>query len=239
MVAFDKAIRGGADMIELDVRLTKDGEVVVIHDSLLARTAHSAGRVEARTFEHLRSLDVGAWFDSKFRGERIPLLEEVLQLAAGHVGLNIEMKVRRTSPTAELLVQAVAALAAAWKDRLPLLVSSFHRPAIDKFRTLQPDVPAWYIYSHETSAPDPAHFKASCPFAIVESALAIPPLVEKVHKKQGRVLVWTVDDPARMRELLDMGVDGIVSNRPALLKSVRDEWVVSQVGAGGSRLFLT
>ena len=92
IAAFEMALEQGSDMIECDVRLTKDEEVVVFHDRALDRTTNGKGPVEQRTLEELKRLDAGSWFSSKFSGERIPTLSEVLHLLEGRAFLNIELK---------------------------------------------------------------------------------------------------------------------------------------------------
>ena len=92
LAAFRKAIEAGSDMIELDIQLSKDGKIVVIHDETLERTTDGQGRVADRTFPEIRKLDAGSWFGSQFSGEKIPTLQEVLELAKGKVLVNIEIK---------------------------------------------------------------------------------------------------------------------------------------------------
>ncbi|MEK6570557.1 MAG: glycerophosphodiester phosphodiesterase family protein [Bacteroidota bacterium] len=92
VAAFEMALEFGADMIECDVRLTKDDEVVVFHDRTLNRTTDGGGPVEERTLEDLKKLDAGSWFSRRFSGERIPTLNEVLCLLEGRAFLNIELK---------------------------------------------------------------------------------------------------------------------------------------------------
>src|SRR6266704_6290544 len=92
LAAFAEAVRLGANAIELDVHLTADGVPVVIHDGTVDRTTNGRGEVAAMTLKDLRRLDAGAWFSSRFRGERIPTLEESLEFARGRCAMNVEIK---------------------------------------------------------------------------------------------------------------------------------------------------
>ncbi|MDZ7689984.1 MAG: glycerophosphodiester phosphodiesterase family protein [Balneolaceae bacterium] len=92
MAAFRGAVDMGAEMIELDILLSKDGVPVAFHDARLGSHTNGSGRLENYTLEQLKQLDAGAWFDAKFTGQRIPTLDEVLEFAKGKIALNIEIK---------------------------------------------------------------------------------------------------------------------------------------------------
>src|SRR5512140_205883 len=92
MAAFRKAIAAGVDMIELDVRMSKDYHLIVLHDSTVRRTTNGPGRVCGMSLQELKSLDAGSWFGPRFRGEQIPTLREVMELLPARVGLNSEVK---------------------------------------------------------------------------------------------------------------------------------------------------
>lgn len=92
LASFQKAVELGSDMIELDVRFSKDGQVVVIHDDTIDRTTNGRGKVADYTLKELKQFDAGSWFAPQFSGERIPTLKEVLELVKGKVLVNIEIK---------------------------------------------------------------------------------------------------------------------------------------------------
>src|SRR5213075_2825191 len=92
LAAFSRAIDDGADGIELDVRLTADGEIVVFHDSRLNRTTDGSGKIERCTLDELKRLSAGSWFHPVFGGESIPTLDQALELVRRRVGVNIELK---------------------------------------------------------------------------------------------------------------------------------------------------
>jgi glycerophosphoryl diester phosphodiesterase len=205
LASFSLALEQGCDMIELDVRLSRDGEVVVCHDSHLGRLAGLGRRVEAMTLAELRQVDVGG-------GQRIPSLADVLSLVAGRAGLDVEMKTRST--TRDRLATAVGELVHGWPGTL--VVSSFDTKAIECLGGLRPELAVAPIYDAGASPGTGEPY----PYAIVEHSLATASFVTRCHRAGRRVLVWTVDDADRMRELQAIGVDGICSNRPALLRQV-------------------
>ena len=89
--SFAQAIQKGADGVELDAKLTSDGHIIVMHDPTLNRTTNGSGKVASFTLEEIRKLDAGAWFDEKFRGTRVPLLEEVFETVGKDKLINIEL----------------------------------------------------------------------------------------------------------------------------------------------------
>ncbi len=92
MAAFENALKMGADLVEIDVQISKDGHAVVIHDAKVNRTTNGEGFVAELTLDELRALDAGSWFDEKFAGERILLFDEIVRWAKGRIGLSIELK---------------------------------------------------------------------------------------------------------------------------------------------------
>ena len=134
LAAFTGAMDAGCDMIELDVTLTRDRRVVVIHDDTLDRTTNGSGPVRDRTVEEMRKLDAGSWFAPRFAAERVPLLDEVIALTAGRCMLNIEIKESAFEEgyPADAIEHQVAELVktAGAMDRV--IVSSFDRRILER-----------------------------------------------------------------------------------------------------------
>lgn len=222
MASFRRAVSQGARMVELDVRLSLDGYPVVFHDDTLERTTNGHGKLEETTLAALRTLDAGSWFDETFAGEGLVTLQEVLDFASSAgIGLDIEMKFqKRTSWYA--LCDAVGSLLekTGWSNGF---VSSFHHRALHYFKTRFPRIEVARLYHSR------APFERNLRFDLVPQVavlrhLVVPSLVKRVHRLGGRIHVWTVDDPDEMRRFIRMGVDTIVTNRPAVLQSVLDGW---------------
>ncbi|MBI5967686.1 MAG: hypothetical protein HY882_07510, partial [Deltaproteobacteria bacterium] len=133
LTAFQKAIEVGSDMIELDVHLSKDGEVVVIHDDSLERTSNGRGKVGDYPLQELKKFDAGSWFGPKFSGERIPTLKEVLELTQGKILVNIEIKDEYLGRyTIEDLVERSLQEVKRAGMKNQVIFSSFHSSALDR-----------------------------------------------------------------------------------------------------------
>lgn len=212
-VAFEKAIEAGVDMIEMDCQLSKDGEVVVIHDERLNRTAGGRGLVKGKTLKQLKKLDVGAWFKKSFRGEKILTLEEVMGIVAGHVDLNLDIKtVRPGSLGIELKILFILSHYD-YLDRS--ILSSFDYRSLRRVRELAPGAKIGVLYGKGVK---------DNPFQIakdlkadsihVHKELLTPDFIAKARQLGVRTFVWTVNDVAEMERFLSLGVDGMFSDFP-------------------------
>lgn len=212
-VAFERALEIGVDMIELDVQLTRDERLVVLHDRELGRTLPAEGLVRERTFDELAQLDAGTWFALEYAGARAPSLDEVFDLTAGKAALNVEIK----SPapdwdvTARVLVDLLNA-----KQRLDsTIVSSFETGALRAVRERSAAAQLGVLWHN-------ADLDAMWLLAEGLKARAIHPhwplvdaaVVEQAHAAGLEVIVWTVNEPEMMAHLAALGVDGIISDYP-------------------------
>jgi glycerophosphoryl diester phosphodiesterase len=214
--AFAAAIDVEADMCELDVRLTSDGALAVIHDDTVERTTNGRGAVNSLTLEALKRLDAGVKFGPEFAGERVPALEEVFDLAAGRCGLDIELKAAGVEARVCELIQARRA--ESWAQ-----ASSFDWDALARIRHMAPEIRIGLLASRWPArllgAATEMKADAINPrFDIVTEDLCIA-----AHKRAINVYVWTVDDEPAMRRLIAYGVDGIMTNFPERLARVM-EW---------------
>jgi glycerophosphoryl diester phosphodiesterase len=215
LAAFRLAREQGAAMVELDTRLTRDGVLVVIHDSTLDRTTDGHGRVIETDSAEIRRLDAGSWFDPRFRGERVPTLEEALALLA-RLGLaaNVELKAdpgeeRRTGAEAARLVERV------WPaDGPPVLISSFEEEALAAARREAPQLPRGLL--RERAGPDwrEAMERLACTTLHLGSHHLDEPTLRELHREAVPLLVYTVNGPAEARRLFDLGVRAVFSDVP-------------------------
>jgi len=220
--AFKKAIELGTDGIELDVHLSKDGEVVVIHDFTVDRTSNGTGRVSQMPLKELKALDFGSWFLDKYRNERIPLLREVLELLQGWDGLlNIEIKRNRLegcSPIEEKVLDLLDTYGFAEKT----IISSFDHYSLMKVNEIEPSMRICPLYIADLFKP--------WEYAGMLNAFAIhphyhtvtPDLVKQCHEHNINVNPYTVDCPEHIRLMIDAGVDGIITDVPDVAIQVRD-----------------
>jgi glycerophosphoryl diester phosphodiesterase len=221
LAAFRLAQEQGAGMVELDARLARDGALVVIHDSTLDRTTDGHGRVIETDSTVIRRLDAGSWFDPRFRGERVPTLEEALALLA-RLGLavNVELKAdpgeeRRTGAEAARLVERV------WPaEGPPVLVSSFEEEALAAARREAPELPRGLL--RERAGPDwrEAMERLACTTLHLGSHHVDEAGLRELYREAVPVLVYTVNSPAEARRLFDLGVRAVFSDVPDVILPV-------------------
>ncbi|NLP11924.1 glycerophosphodiester phosphodiesterase [bacterium] len=217
LAAFTKAIELGSDYSELDVRLSKDGVVVLSHDDSLRRTTGQSGAVWDYTLEELKTFDAGSWFGPEFAGEKIPTLQEVMRLVKGKMKLNIEVKISRKEP--EIVQKVIEVIRQEGFDK-DCMITSFDQATVEKVIELAPDLPAGLIFSETTKADV---FAGPWPILSVRFSAVNEAFVVKARKAGKRIHVWTVNDEQKMRDLLALKVDGIITNYPDRLRKVLTE----------------
>jgi glycerophosphoryl diester phosphodiesterase len=205
MRSFRSAIAIGCDMIECDVHLSSDGRLVVIHDHTLERTTNGSGLVKDHTAAELRKLDAG-------EGERIPLLQEVVELALGKVGLVIEIK--QVPPLypglEEKLVNMLRQLGAVQE----CAAVSFNHPVIHELRKMEPSLQLGVLEGARPMDPAKILRDAGADVYSPHWGAADPQVVKEVHAAGGAVAVWPVDDEAALAWCRYSLPDAIFSNRP-------------------------
>jgi glycerophosphoryl diester phosphodiesterase len=192
----------GADMMELDVRFSQDGHLMIIHDKKVDRTTNGRGLVREMTLRQLKELDAG-------KGERIPTLEEVFDLGKGAIKFVVELKDKGTEEKTINLVKNKGLI----ED---VFIVSFHCDLIKRAKSLEPTVSTGLImlFSFDTTG----RGKECCADAVAPFHYFVTRgLVERVHRKDMFLFTWTVDDPRKAKKLKDMGVDGIVTNKPDVI----------------------
>lgn len=211
LAAFDLAREDGADGIELDVHLSRDGIPVVIHDETLERTTNGRGAVSSLRASELRRLDAGRWFAPAFAGERIPLLSEVLAWAGEDMPLNVELKTLRAGEATLRLLKDY--------PRRRVLVSSFNHRLLAALREAEPRLPLGFLC-------DARLWRLGLRRALAAGAFSFHPRADLVSvalarrvKEAGLALYpWTVDDAGRAARLLRLGATGLFTNRPGELR---------------------
>lgn len=207
--AFDLALALGATHIELDVHLTADGHVVVIHDDLLDRTTDGSGPVAAHTLAELRALDAGSWFAPQFAGQRIPTLDEVLATWGPRAHLHIEIKGRAPG-----LVERTVALIRQHGRADSVTITSFRREALAQTRALAPDLPTGWLVPEVTDGIVAQTLALGLTQLCPRADCVTPALVERLHGLGLVVRAWGVPDEATMRRVADAGADGMTVNFP-------------------------
>lgn len=223
MAAFEAAVAAGADMIELDVTLSADGRLVVIHDADLDRTTDGSGPVPARTLAELRALDAGSWFDPAFAGQRLPVLEEVLEAFASRVLVNVEIKQEAACvPASEPVAAQVAGLVRSMGLLERVAVSSFDYQILLDLRQSDPDLSLGVLSRTVPCGVDPAALVRAvgavawhCRVDLLDAGR-----VETMHGQGALVLAWApaaLNTADTMRHALALGADGFFANDPDVL----------------------
>ena len=220
MAAFAAAVELGADGLELDIHLSRDGIPVVIHDESLERTTDGRGLVADTSLEQLQQLDAGGWFSPDFMGEPLPTIAEVLSAFSGKLSLNLELKEFSAGvEVLSLLRQHSAA---------EVVISSFDYDLLKGLRSLDEALPLAVLF-------DDGNWRQAVRFASDISACAFHPSGNLVCRRMVAacrnlalpVSVWTVDQEAQARSLVRMGVSGLFTNDPGALRSARPALVSS------------
>ena len=218
-----EALRAEADIIEIDVHLTRDNEVLVIHDDRVDRTTNGKGFVRDMILPDLKALDAGSWFDPTYEGEALPTLGEVLDRINGRCQLLIEIK-KHDRGYYDGLVRAILDQIYERKAESWCILQSFHSPIIEEIQLLDPDFTIHKLL-HIDLPILPAyedgewHFNNIFDFPGVEALnpaheFMYPRFVNKAHREGYKVFVYTVNEPATMKKLTQLGVDGIITDFP-------------------------
>jgi len=224
LTAFQKAIEVGSDMIELDVQLSKDEEVVVIHDETLERTTFTGGKVFDYTLKELKKLDAGSWFGPQFSGERIPALKEVLGLAKGRILVNIEIK-NPTHGQYSIIDLAKAALREVKKAGMlnQVIFSSFNPAGLEWIQEREPRV--WVALLYHKSWSSLAEVTEGKNYSVLNlrNAYLTKDKIVKIHSEGMKVNVYTVNFEEEMEQFIRWGIDGIITNYPELLIKILEK----------------
>ena len=247
MFAINRALAAGATGIELDVHATADGELVVCHDATVDRTTAATGDIASFTLAELRQLDFSFWFipgadvtpdrppdEYPYRGRApddpqfgIATLREVLEQFPGVV-LNLDIK--QTAPVVAPYEESLARLLAEFERTDDVIVASFLDPATDAFRKFAPMVPTsagtvatadfWRAVRNEGALPETPAAAYQVPERMGDLVVVDKAFVAAAHRRGKAVHVWTIDDAPSMERLVEMGVDGIISDVPTTLSKV-------------------
>lgn len=250
LLAFRTAVAAGANALEMDVHATSDGELVICHDSTVDRTTNGRGRISDLTLAEVQALDNAYWFvpgevavtdrepgEYVYRGRaaddpdlRIPTLRTVLE-AFPDVFLNLDIK--QTAPVVPAYEDAVASLLREFGRSTDVIVASFNDASTTELARVAPEISTsagtsycasfWQAFRSGEPIPSTGHVALQIPTEFAGTNVATPELTEAAHRAGVAVHFWTIDQPDRMVALLDIGADGIMSDRPAVLAGLIEE----------------
>ncbi|MBZ4645997.1 MAG: glycerophosphoryl diester phosphodiesterase [Petroclostridium sp.] len=221
--SFRLAIEQGCDAIELDVHLSADGELIVCHDDFINRTTNGIGKISDMTVSELKKYDAGIWYHERFKGEKIPLLEEVFDLVPKEVIINVEIKnIPSYYPDIERKLLELMIK----KDRIyNVVISSFDHQCLQQIKLLEQEVKIGLLYSSNL-----AHHRGYA--NIFEMPVySLHPYYQSINQQNIidainhglEVYAWTVNEYRDMNKLIDFGVTGIITDFPEKLKKVLTE----------------
>ncbi len=218
LASLSRAAELGARWVEFDVKLSRDGHLFLLHDDTLDRTTNGRGPAAAAAWEQLAALDAGSWFGPQFAGERIPELHDVFALLDRlGLGANVEIKPcpGREADTGAAVAQATLRL---WPARLPVpLLSSFSGEALDAARRVAPHLPRGLCFESLPGDWAARMRRHGCASLHCDHVPLGADDVAAIHAVGVPLAVYTVNDPARARQLLGWGVDGVFTDRLDLL----------------------
>ena len=212
--SFKMAIEMGADMIELDVHLTKDRQVVVIHDDTIDRTSDGSGYVKDYTLEELKTFDFG-------EGEKIPTLAEVFELAKGKVGVNVEIKQYN-------MEKEIVDVIRKYNMEKDVIISSFLHPTLVNIKNLEPTLRTALLFTAR-----PINVVRLAKEARAEFLHPYFETVDEIMVKEAvsagiGINVWTVDEEEDIERMIKMGVTGIITDVPDVCIELRERLTQSK-----------
>lgn len=236
LAAFDAAARAGADVVELDLRLTADRVPVVLHDADVSSTTNGSGPIDRLTLAEAKRLDASAGRGAR---QEIPTLAEVLELVGAHDGVGVDLEIKNLpgepafdSPR-EAILEATLGVLERSAFTAPVLVSSFNWITIERCRRRAPELPTGFL---TIAAIDPRASlvyarQAGHQFVLPQSPALLAagrPFIDEAHREGIRVGTWVVDEQADLETLIGWGVDAVASNWPELAVAVRDRAAAAQ-----------
>jgi glycerophosphoryl diester phosphodiesterase len=216
LAAIQAAIDAGADWVEFDVQETVDGVVVVVHDSDLKKLGGDGAKIWEATAEQLRKVDIGSWYGPEFQDQRVARLDEVLAICKDRIGVTIELKYYGHN---DQLEQRVIDQVKQFQMESSAMIISLKQEMIQEVRRLDPDLPIGLLTAKAIGKLS----RVDADVLAVNRALATAPFVRHAHRRGKRVFVWTINDPLQASQLIGLGVDGIITDNPAMVNQVLEE----------------
>ena len=212
MAAFEQAAANMADYIELDVQMTKDGELVIMHDSNALRTTGVNRNISDMTLEEVKCLDAGSYYSKEYAGEQVPTLEEVLDFARGRIKVNIEIK---SGDYGLSVADKVADLIEDKGMQYECVVTSFEIDLLRRVKEIFPDIQVGYIL---VVAYGDFYNMDDVDFFSVNAAFLTKRMVDAIHNSGKQIHAWTVNNQSSIKNLTNKGVDNIITDDPVLAR---------------------
>lgn len=215
--AFQMAIDQGCEWAELDVQMTRDGVVMVTHDTSLRRCTGRNENIYDLTYNEVRKLDAGRWFGQKYTGAKVPTLEEVLDLCKGKIQLNIEIKPNAATPELEAETIRIIREKGFAQD---CTITSQSYETLCKVKELAPEIRTGYILALGVGS---YYDLPAADFFSVQSTFITSGMVQQIHKRSKTISAWTVNREEDASELLSIGVDDLITDKPDMIQQLLSE----------------
>lgn len=215
LVSFQAAVDAGVQMVELDVHLTRDGELVVIHDDTVDRTTGGSGEVSKMTLAELKELDAGRWFDDRFTGERIPTLQEVFDGVGDRVKINIEIKFAGEDYVPGRIETVVFDIIKGQGAENRVLISSFDPRVVQYVRQTDPSLAAAFISQTAEGIKTIDFCRELGVFSFHPNFRCLTPeLVTGLHDAGIHIFPYTVNTEPDFKQMMQLRVDGVITDDP-------------------------
>ena len=227
--AFAKAMEYNVDMVELDVHLSADDSVIVMHDHNVKRTTNGEGEIEDLTYDYIKGLDAGSWYDPKFSNEKVPTLREVLQFVNGRTTVLIELKWPKKGTYKNLVKNVLQTIKDCHAENW-VVVQSFEQQYLKEMNQAAPGIPCHQLVF---AAPNllPIYHDRSLGFGEFEPLPFVRSVnisylylnkkfIQKMHDKNMTVYAYTLDSEDKMSKAINLGIDGIITNRPDVAREL-------------------
>ncbi|WOQ72732.1 glycerophosphodiester phosphodiesterase family protein [Bacillus stratosphericus] len=214
IAAFDVAVEQGADYIELDVQMTMDQHVVVIHDDTVDRTTNGNGLVKSYKLDQLKKLDAGSWFDQQYTNERIPTLQEILERYSQRIGILIEIK----HPKRQIGIEkAVARIINRFAYSRHIIIQSFDVHALQRIKAFAPSLRTALIIKPDVFKLTKRKLTTYSSFANglnMKKTMINRWWIDRIHTFGMDVFIWTVKDQKTADRIKKYPIDGVVTDNP-------------------------
>ncbi|RTZ94914.1 MAG: glycerophosphodiester phosphodiesterase [Deltaproteobacteria bacterium] len=218
-VSFEAATNAGVEMVELDVHLSRDDQLVVIHDDRVDRTTSGTGDVSAMTLAELKKLDAGSWFNERFAGERIPTLKEVFDCVGDRVKINIEIKFAGTDYVPGRIETAVLDLIRREDAASRVLISSFDPRVVQYIRRADPSLAAAFISRSADGMKTVDFCRQLGVYSFHPNFRCLnTELITGLHDAGIHVFPYTVNTEPDFQKMMQLGVDGVITDDPVVFK---------------------
>ncbi|BCN29493.1 glycerophosphodiester phosphodiesterase [Anaeromicropila herbilytica] len=214
LAALDYAVRDMSDYAEIDVQETKDGVIILFHDSNLKRITGINRNIWKVNYDDIKDIDIGSWFNKKFSDQRIPTLDEVLKFCNNKIRLNIELKPHGNEKNLE---KSVVSIIEENDFVNQCVITSFNYDSLKKVKKLNPEIKTGYILS---AVYGKFYDLKYADFFSIEKSFITDKVVNEAHKRDKEVFAWTINSASYMKKMAKLGVDNIITDNPVKARKV-------------------